>query len=115
MPLEISDRIAGQFNNSGVQRLLTRREKPRNRANYRDTNKADVKTGLVGWRSTLDRTSLHDNFPANREFYREFRNFRDLGSMESLELPVVRGLSKQIPCATEQGNSFVDERNSKLQ
>jgi hypothetical protein len=49
MPLEIFDRIVGQLNNSGVQRLLTRREKPRNGANYRDTNKADAETGLVGW------------------------------------------------------------------
>lgn len=63
MPLEISDRIVGQFNNSGVQRLLTRREKPRNGANYRDTNNADAETGLVGWRPSVDRTRLRTLFP----------------------------------------------------
>ena len=30
-------------------------------------------TGLVGWRASADRTSLRPPFPANREFYREFR------------------------------------------
>jgi hypothetical protein len=115
MPPEISGRIVGGFNNSGVQRTLTRRQKPRNGANYREANAPDEETGLVGWRRSLDRTGLHHIFPANREFYREFRIFRVLGSMESLKLPVVRWLLKQIPYATEQGISFVDEGNSKLQ
>jgi hypothetical protein len=75
----------------------------------------DAETGLVGWRRSPDRTCLHNHFPANREFYREFRIFRDFSSIESLESPVVQGLSKQIPYVTEQGNSSVDEGNSKRQ
>jgi hypothetical protein len=49
MPPEIFGRIVGGFNNSGVQRPLSRRQKPRNGANNRETNEADVETGLVGW------------------------------------------------------------------
>jgi hypothetical protein len=48
MPLEIPDRIAGEFNNSEVQRPLTCHQKPRDGANYLDKNGADEETGLVG-------------------------------------------------------------------
>jgi hypothetical protein len=115
MSSETSGRVVGRFHNSGVQRPLARRQKPRNGADFAISAEADAETGLVGWRGSLDRTSLHSNFPANREFYREFRIYRDLGSMKSLERPMIRGLSKQIPYVTEQGNSSVDEGNSKWQ
>lgn len=41
-----------------------------------------------GGRDSHDRTSLHGNFPANREFYREFRNFPGPSPSETLNNPV---------------------------
>jgi hypothetical protein len=56
------------------------------RANYRDTNGADIETGLVGWRRSEDLTNLRGKFPANREFYREFCGFGLFAEGESLDI-----------------------------
>lgn len=60
-----------------------------------------LETGLAGWGRSLDRTSLHLNFPANREINREFRRFR-LAS--AISAPSVRANSSTCPEFPTQGN-----------
>jgi hypothetical protein len=42
-------------------------------------------------------------FPANREFYREFRKILPLGTPETVNNGVVTGHSMRLPYATKQG------------
>jgi hypothetical protein len=42
-------------------------------------------------------------FPANREFYREFRKIAALGTPETTSNAVIAGLPTQIPYSTKQG------------
>ena len=43
--------------------------------------------GMAGWRRSDDRTRLQAEFPANREFFREFRLFGALGDATLGERP----------------------------
>ena len=61
-------------------------------------------TGLVGWRASADRTSLHPPFPANREFYREFRRVDGFAGPRRAEFQRIIGLFSTIPWNQEQGN-----------
>ena len=100
--------------NIGLQRLLAMR-KAAFGGPFSSKEGNSLKRGMPGWRRSADRTCLQANSLLTGNFTGNFAFFRDLSSIESLELPVVRELSKQISYATEQGNSFVDEGNSKLQ
>ena len=48
-------------------------------------------------------------FPANREFYREFCKIVAFGAPETPNSGVVAGLPMQIPYATEQGIIFKEQ------
>ena len=64
-----------------IQSLKTDRQfaKARHRRSFlRVLGTFSLIAGLVGWRRRADRTRLHP-FPANREFYGEFCDFRLLG------------------------------------
>jgi hypothetical protein len=57
---------------------------------------------MSGWRRSADRTRLQRQFPANREFYREFRQ-NNAGYPSRRNSPLIAGTCQQIPCAHEQG------------
>ena len=61
-------------------------------------------TRLVGWRASADRTSLRPPFPANREFYREFRRVDGFAGTPRAEFQQIIGLFSAIPWNQEQGN-----------
>jgi hypothetical protein len=48
-------------------------------------------------------------FPANREFYREFRKIAALGAPETTSNAVIAGLPTQIPYSTKQGIIFAEQ------
>jgi hypothetical protein len=50
-------------------------------------------------------------FPANREFYREFREIAALDALETLTNGAVTGLSMRFPYSTEQGINLVEQGN----
>jgi hypothetical protein len=103
MSLETSGKIVDRFHNSGVQRPLARPQKPRNGADFAISAEADAETGLVGWRRSLNRTGLHHQFPANREFYREFRKIVDTDAPEIPTSGVGAGRYTRFPHSTKQG------------
>jgi len=66
-------------------------------------------TGLVGWRSSADRTSLRPDFPTNREFYREFCNFRRIEVPARTNSLGICWLLGSIPYDSEQGNFYREQ------
>ena len=58
----------------------------------------------VGWRASADRTSLRPPFPANREFYREFRRSARLCRHSQCRFPTDHRGFWRIPWNQEQGN-----------
>src|ERR1700730_12629515 len=115
MPLETFGIIVDGFRNSGDERPLMWCRKPRNRANSRKTSGQSRRSDWLAGDAVDVQPVSATNSLVSGNFTGNFAFFRDLGSTSSLELPVVRRLSKQIPYATKQGNSSLDEGISKLQ
>jgi hypothetical protein len=68
-----------------------------------------ARIGQAGWRRSADRTGLRPQFPANREFYREFRRFRLAITIAVANLRANSVACGYIPCAREQGNILRDQ------
>ena len=81
----------------GVSRLEAECKSPLLAALSRTPRDIGTKAGLRGWRCSANRAGLPPKFPANREFYREFREIWPSGRVYPPRNGCAAGISLTIP------------------
>ena len=72
-------------------------QKPQLAALSGTSREIGIKAGLRGWRCSADRARSPTKFPANREFYREFREIWPSGRVYPPRNGCAAGISLTIP------------------